>query len=488
MVLTIAVTGFLFTLACSCFAVGESVRQKLKLQNAADSAAYSGAVVQADTLSRIAVINKAMAWTYVQMTRRHMDLAVDAWLEKSLIEFSKRTQQMIRGNAPSCLKIPGINWTCGAHNVLSLIELNKSKTEWTPYVVAQRAAALGQQKNYAILETKVIEDIRAINSMNDTIVYLQNMMSGRIEAAVQNTLKDNLTDELNSPSFYRLIQSKPSSYMRVLNNTEMDERRFISFADAIGGRYKNSNTTAKEVFDKGCDKWLQRFPAMTPGIQRVYRQQSNNLRADFGGFYQIWEPTPDGPVLVYHSPFFSWTVWGKDSPVISNNLPPGLMPYTCRPQILKNNFFGKDGAITLYVCQKNRNPFSFLDVSGLFSIFNPVTSHFEAVSVARAAYKKPYNFSDGQYELGWMNEDYMSNRYWNLCETDWDAMLLPTKYGWSRATTGLASSSFAGRNNDLISEAIQSSSDWKSVQSGGNVNLTINSNMTSAEAARDQHH
>ena len=45
------------------YGVGELVRNKIELQNAADAAAYSAAVVQADYLSRMATVNKAMAWT-----------------------------------------------------------------------------------------------------------------------------------------------------------------------------------------------------------------------------------------------------------------------------------------------------------------------------------------------------------------------------------------------------------------------------------------
>ena len=44
----------IFLLGMSVYAAGESVRQRMELQNAADAAAYSAAVVQADTLSRVA--------------------------------------------------------------------------------------------------------------------------------------------------------------------------------------------------------------------------------------------------------------------------------------------------------------------------------------------------------------------------------------------------------------------------------------------------
>ena len=66
----------------SVYAAGETVRQRMELQNAADAAAYSGAAVQADTLSRVVCINQAMSWTYVMMNRRVMDYITDKWQTK----------------------------------------------------------------------------------------------------------------------------------------------------------------------------------------------------------------------------------------------------------------------------------------------------------------------------------------------------------------------------------------------------------------------
>ena len=71
---------FLFVLCCSIYAVGETVRQKIRLQNACDAAAYSAAVVQADGLSRMATVNRAMSWTYVHMTNQQMDYITYRWL------------------------------------------------------------------------------------------------------------------------------------------------------------------------------------------------------------------------------------------------------------------------------------------------------------------------------------------------------------------------------------------------------------------------
>ena len=80
LVVTLAIF-FLMYLGCmGVYAVSMSVKERVQLQNAVDAAAYSAAVVQADTLSRIATINRAMSWTYVDMTRHQMDYIVRRWL------------------------------------------------------------------------------------------------------------------------------------------------------------------------------------------------------------------------------------------------------------------------------------------------------------------------------------------------------------------------------------------------------------------------
>lgn len=82
-VATLALFMFMYVVCIGVYAVGTQVKERIQLQNACDAAAYSAAVVQADTLSRIATINRAMAWTYVQMTRRQMDCIVARWLQRS---------------------------------------------------------------------------------------------------------------------------------------------------------------------------------------------------------------------------------------------------------------------------------------------------------------------------------------------------------------------------------------------------------------------
>ncbi len=86
---TLAIFLFLFLLCAFVYAVGETIHQRIKMQNACDAAAYSAAVVQADGLSRMAVVNRAMAWSYVQMTNRQMDYITYRWLKLTCKRFNE---------------------------------------------------------------------------------------------------------------------------------------------------------------------------------------------------------------------------------------------------------------------------------------------------------------------------------------------------------------------------------------------------------------
>lgn len=107
---TVAVFLFLFVLCLSVYSVGETIRRKTELQNACDAAAYSAAVVQADALSRMAVVNRAMSWSYIQMTKAELDYYTYLWLE--------RVRECYAWDSEKCLKkftdlLPPTDHTCG---------------------------------------------------------------------------------------------------------------------------------------------------------------------------------------------------------------------------------------------------------------------------------------------------------------------------------------------------------------------------------------
>jgi len=66
--------------------VAQLANRRVALQQAADAAAYSGALVEANTLSSLAVTNEAMAYAYYGMVRQTVDLIVTG----VLAEFERR--------------------------------------------------------------------------------------------------------------------------------------------------------------------------------------------------------------------------------------------------------------------------------------------------------------------------------------------------------------------------------------------------------------
>lgn len=80
MAISLAVWMFLFVLICGVYTLGTTIQEREALQHASDAAAISAATIQADALSRMATINKAMSYTYMSMSRKQMDCILMEWL------------------------------------------------------------------------------------------------------------------------------------------------------------------------------------------------------------------------------------------------------------------------------------------------------------------------------------------------------------------------------------------------------------------------
>lgn len=115
LVITLAMFLLMYLGIMGVFAVSTAMKERIHLQNACDAAAYSAAVVQADTLSRIATINRAMSWTYVQMTRRQMDYIVLRWLTHT-----KDHYKIDRDGADRYNKEGFFHGPCGTHGSIGV--------------------------------------------------------------------------------------------------------------------------------------------------------------------------------------------------------------------------------------------------------------------------------------------------------------------------------------------------------------------------------
>ena len=418
-VFTVTVSLIIFLLGFAIYACGETVRQRIELQNAADSAAYSAALVQADTISRIAVINKAMAWNYVMMTRRQMDHIVDAWLSRVLDMWeTSRTATFNFQNLCACHpRIEGVNWRVGTSPggtpgevVHQLIRVNNSQDVWIPAIAAARA--VHSQQNPAVR----LESLRkCIDSMNQAEKELIDGMRERIENAVDFAVDANVSLTENDRkvrekreidwTIYHLRDA--SDYFEPLKK---DETQFLSFGDFSG--------SGTEIYGAGADNWL--IAENSSGFRRNYVQTPNALTAVWFTYNQIWIHSvvcTFGGVVI--NPVQAITGEMARDAYFSGQ--------EARPWVLKKNYFEADGAIVVGVSRPLNNPFAFVfdgrEQSGIYSAFEVGGGNQTMWSVAgaRAGYRLS-EWAEGEYR----NRGSIQKKH-NLCVTDWDAMFLPLR-------------------------------------------------------------
>ena len=447
---TVTVSLIIFLFGFAIYACGETVRQRIELQNAADAAAYSGALVQADTISRVAVINKAMAWNYVMMTRRQMDHIVGAWLLK-VTERWRHDCAVTAAAQQLCAccwhKIEAVNWRVGVDAaggagegiVHQLIRLNESQNAGIPAILG------GLAEEAARNPVPLLNSLRScIASMNQAEKELISGMKTRIEHAVEFAVNANvsLTENDRKTREKRNIQwalyelQDAARYFEALQSD--DESRFLGFGDFSG--------SPVETFGAGANTWLTL--ADGEGFQRNYRQTGNVLTARWFTYNQIW-----WHAAVCHYAGFS----AHAAPPVTGEQ--GRDAYytgeKASPMVLKSNFFQPDGAIVVGVSRPLNNPFAFIfgggEQSGIYSAFSVGGGNQTMWSIAgaRAGYRLS-EWKEGEYRNTGSIEDKD-----NLCVADWDALFLPLRDKDSTAKPSLledlakklgASKTFVGKD------------------------------------------
>ena len=425
--LAFGITFFLlvFLLGMSVYAAGETVRQRTELQNAADAAAYSAAVVQADTLSRVACINKAMSWTYVMLNRRCMDYAVDKWLEKIEKKWDEDFRRVKDWNMFSTCgtRIEGTDYRAGvlAHRTIML----NSTITTIDIIKAQRKAAAGAGKSYNTLRTRIDWDRNTLAAMRRAEENLFSSLSKRIENAVDASIKANISGTPNDSAAggagisHVLIQNSYDTYTETMRGNAEQEKIFLVF-----GGFQPSTT---EISMRGVDRWWNRDGG-GEGFKRKY-QQSGSLSSNWNWHGIQWVYTGEACVP---TPIFGASM------VRGSEVKDGYFETreAAKPFRLKEEFFGEKGTILVGVKRKLNNPFAFFfkggSVQGLFSAFTVRDRRsMWAVAAARAAYAPPGNSrKQGAYEATFLNVSARDS--WNLCEADWDAVFIPVINAFDR--------------------------------------------------------
>jgi Na+-transporting methylmalonyl-CoA/oxaloacetate decarboxylase gamma subunit len=446
---TVIVFLSLFVIACSVYAVGENIRQRIELQNAADAAAYSGAVVQADAISRVAAINKALAWTHVQMGRTVMDYDVDVWLQAIITKWNVDYAACLAKILPysACYLTFQKSWIgsdCGWYTSCSSggkIQINKNKN----YTINEIRSSW--HASAPSLQSKINNYRASIKQMNAEEARIVSVLQSRIFSTVTNILQANAGDRSFDGHYYLSVVNPASDYFTTLN----DEGCLLN--------YFTPQKSAKDVFQEGINVWFNLLGGT--GIQRGYQQQANSLRADWKWHLEGWVWTKWGPRRRF-SQNGSDKVLGSDVLHDANY----YQTERVKAQILTPDFFGPKGAIVVSVARRMDNPLLFMvelpNKPGIYQFFDPrssskATPYTWATAAARAGYHKDGGGRDEYWTPDVSRHSGEANSWLNsaanLSQADWDAELIPVP--WTGNTV----------------QPLWNSPNWKPLSGSGSANM-----------------
>ena len=475
--ITVIVFLTLFMMACSVFTIGESIRQRVELQNAADAAAYSAAIVQADCNSRVAAVNRAMSWTYVQMVRKEMDYIVDKWLERVLLVWKIDDKAMMMFNMPSACN-HGVPWYVTGYNVSvgdgsnhKKVRLNKRMPLVTISEIEQaRDNARNNGKDYQTLGPQIDTCKSMISAMNQKEQELISKQPGRIKKTVESILKANVADTWNDSfaggaQLSYVLKQEASPFKKnfeILKQAKEDD--FLRHSNYI----PEEGSTAEEVFGPGSEKekWFV-ATGQQEGIQRGYKQRSNCLVAEWHYTSSAWVPTKTGCRRVATFPRQLRTVQAQQ---VSDSR---FRSEVAKANILLKAFFAQGGSLVVGLTRRLNNPLQFLVAGGDLGMIRPFTldhgnRYMWTASAARAGYNpppagdtRPKPDAGGNYEETWIDRS-GKNDLWNLKTSDWDAALLPLQRAWAQGEDHGWNGDTAGK----ILNAVKGGS-WTALYGGG---------------------
>ncbi len=471
----------LVVVTMSVYAVGENVRQRIELQNAADAAAYSAAVVQADALSRVAAINRAMSWTYVQMTRRHMDYILHKWLRLVSDVYARdRAEQLAKWSAlhdgiSHCDGYRRRVFWIGSEGRNGYLRINQS--QWYRHSTI-RQVAYGFPLDS--VRQQIDDDRRAIDAMNrfesNILANLPGQVMGTVRSVLQGNLRGTFGDAspANGGANFRFQVLQSNSPERDYTELYDDEDMFL--------RASNSSTSD---FDLGHDTW---YPG--PRGQGSWNRTREYIQWGRGGggpwLVADWRSNVEGypgfPVYSkgcglhyvsstwYRDPVWRRNrYWGRGNGIRGNDFriyDGYYRSHEVRPRRLTSEYFRRGGSLVVGVARKINNPLAFMAADssrlGLYRFFSPnVRDRFGwAASAAQAGYRDGvaggYNPKRDSQTRG----DFVDS-VGNLIETDWNAVLVALQRAW----VGSRENSSSG--SAILDELHGSWSDWGNLFVGG---------------------
>ena len=312
LVVTLGVFMFLYVACASVYAVGMAVKEKMHLQGACDAAAYSAAIVQADTFSRIATINRAMSWTYQQMTRRQMDYIVWQWLEE-VIEHHREDRnaaQQYAFNHNQCSDTVGgkcsqphpcyghgTGWYCSDITLEGSVPKTFTETELGTLIhtgfpewlqKTNSASFYSQSATLAGLGLQIDDDLENIYEMSKAVEALARDLPEKVKDATGAILNANVPRYMREGDcqyFIKQDTNPQTSYFKSFENTPHDEQILIS--------YDNSEVKSTDfIFKTGIDKWFVRgYEKKRDGGDGIHRSYDHDRPGPPLRAYWTWWAT-----------------------------------------------------------------------------------------------------------------------------------------------------------------------------------------------------
>lgn len=313
LMLTLSVFLLLYVVCAGVYSIGETVRQKIELQNACDSAAYSAAVAQADGLSRMAMINRAMSWTYVQLTNMQIDFITYQWLSlvckryyedldmcrqncsasfggpripafPPLIDVGSCQPHGSEVGAGSIFEDAGTGYFCGVAGVgLDCVRLNGAATPTRVKDIADKLSEVSSEINaygslipqykyqmgfYNAELRQVMTNMLASISGTAAAILYENLPR-KSEGGIDNDLRRDFLGHVGMTYPKDPYLPDGGGYFSPLFNTELGERLFLTMADG-------------EVYDELADYFVDdvhrgitpRFGGLDQWFVRSYEAES----------------------------------------------------------------------------------------------------------------------------------------------------------------------------------------------------------------------
>ena len=456
MAYTIMVFLFFFMLCVSTYAMAENIRQKMELQNACDAAAYSGAVVQADMLSRIAVLNRALSWTYYHTGRRHMDYIIDKWLD-GILTFHKSDIDRVTDHASGSTCIygcRGINHDEGlihpggtAYYASSTHGFLKNSSHWTirfnrDYTrneISADRSSLAEGPYDAELQTNIEHGMENIRTLNREIEFLSESINDFVQRAVRHTMSDNMPHGFTENNFICIVDPDNT-------NTENGAASYLRPLASSGGplttleeyfvNYVPGNTVAG--IHNGIDTWW----TLNNGVNGFQRSYTGTLNANYDVYAEKWIYVPP----TAYSKDYCYPIYYIDKYAVARVQAMQAATYRDRyftsaianPYALTQSFFGKAGSIIVAAKRPVINPFGALsfDTDKFYGAFNASIGDIWCISASRAGVKLDSDTENGYYRVLFPGANgsvggYNGTGVWNLCEENWDAVMLPISRAWN---------------------------------------------------------